>query len=76
MSTEHIDRRLQSLKFDEYKYAMTGVPFQEKWKLRIKRDAEREEALFQSLEITRPYVLVHDTGSIDRGQRDPAAALA
>jgi hypothetical protein len=48
-----------SLKFDEYKYAIAGVPFARKWDLRIRRNLARETALKQSLNITRPYVCVH-----------------
>jgi hypothetical protein len=52
-----------SLKFDEYKYAVTGVPFAQKWKLRINRNKERENELFRQLKITRPYILLHEHGS-------------
>lgn len=58
-----VDRGLaQSLKFDEYKYAITGVPFSRKWTLEINRDLERETALFDSLGITGPYICVHRQG--------------
>jgi len=53
----------QHLKFDEYKYAVTGVPFDQKWKLRIVRDPEREERLFASLGIEGPFICVHRRGS-------------
>jgi len=57
------DPRLSgSLKFDEYKYAIAGVPFDRKWSLSIRRDEAREQALFDSLEIERDFVVVHDTG--------------
>ena len=52
-----------TVKFDEYKYAITDVPFAEKWNLALRRDPDRELALYNSLGITREYVLVHDTGS-------------
>lgn len=52
----------ESLKFDEYKYAVAGVPFTEKWNLRLRRDMAREKALFEQLNITRPYLLRHQTG--------------
>jgi hypothetical protein len=55
---------LGSLKFDEYKYARARVPFVEKWNLRLVRNRERELALYQSLNITGDYVLVHRDGSI------------
>jgi hypothetical protein len=47
-----------SLKFDEYKYAIAGVPFQEKWRLNIRRDAEREKRLLDTLDLSHSaYVL-------------------
>ncbi len=49
----------QSLKFDEYKFAASGVPFGEKWNLRMERDAAREVALFESLGVEGEYVCVH-----------------
>jgi hypothetical protein len=52
-----------SLKFDEYKYAVTGVPFQRKWQLRVQRDRQREQALFDKLDIRGSYVLLHEHGS-------------
>ncbi|MEO8038652.1 MAG: hypothetical protein ABI794_07770 [Betaproteobacteria bacterium] len=51
-----------SLKFDEYKYALTGVPFLEKWNLRIERDPAREIALFESLELDAEYICIHRRG--------------
>ena len=35
-----------SVKFDEYKYAIAQVPFHEKWNLKLVRNAERERVLF------------------------------
>ena len=61
---EFIDRKLLgSLKFDEYKYAYAGVPFAEKWNLRLVRDPGREKALHRMLNITRPYICVHRIAS-------------
>src|ERR1700733_2090274 len=48
-----------SLKFDEYKYAIAGVPFARKWDLRIRRDLAREAALKLKLNISGPYICVH-----------------
>jgi hypothetical protein len=47
------------LKFDEYKYAVAGVPFREKWRLQIERNLAREERLFRSLDIRREYICLH-----------------
>lgn len=52
-----------SLKFDEYKYAISGVPFCEKWNLSLKRNLGRENALFQKIIKTEKYVVEHLTGS-------------
>jgi hypothetical protein len=58
------DTRLSStLKFDEYKYAIAGVPFDFKWHLQLERDTKREQALFDSLGIEGQYLLVHEYGS-------------
>jgi len=51
------------LKFDEYKYAVTGIPFREKWNLEIERDTAREQRLYASLGIRGPYICVHRGGS-------------
>jgi hypothetical protein len=57
------ERLAQFLKFDEYKYAVTGIPFSEKWNLKLKRDLAREARFFDSLGITRPFICVHRIGS-------------
>jgi hypothetical protein len=53
----------KSLKFDEYKYAITGVPFDRKWTLKITRNTQREQDLRNSLQIGRKHVVVHEQGS-------------
>jgi hypothetical protein len=52
------------LKFDEYKYAVAGVPFREKWTLKLERNIERETALKRSLNLREPYICVHRSGSL------------
>lgn len=54
---------LRSLKFDEYKYAISGVPFSNKWNLILHRDHKRELALHNKLGITKPYICVHLRGT-------------
>ncbi len=62
--SHRIDQRLSvALKFDEYKYAIAGVPFAEKWRLEIQRDDKREQALIRRLDLKAPYVLVHRQAS-------------
>ena len=59
-----VDLRLSvSLKFDEYKYAIANVPFERKWQLKYDRDMQREEALYDRLNISGDYVCVHDQAS-------------
>jgi hypothetical protein len=54
------DTRLSGvLKFDEYKYAIAGVPFSKKWELSYGRNMEREQALFDSLAIEGDYCCFH-----------------
>jgi hypothetical protein len=53
----------RSLKFDEYKYAIAGVPFSEKWRLSIRRNRAREEALFQRVVRAEHYVVRQLEGS-------------
>jgi hypothetical protein len=58
------DPRLSSaLKFDEYKYAIAGVPFAKKWELNYVRNIDRERALYDSLEIDSDYVCFHGLSS-------------
>lgn len=49
------------LKFDEYKYAITRVPFSEKWNLVINRDYKEETKLIEKLNIREEYILLHET---------------
>ncbi|MFY9314196.1 MAG: hypothetical protein WAO95_01400 [Burkholderiales bacterium] len=51
------------LKFDEYKYAVTGVPFAEKWRLQVTRNIEREKELHTSLGIGGAYICIHRQAS-------------
>src|SRR5688500_16849562 len=61
MGMDLSDPRLAgSLKYDEYKYAISGVPFSRKWSLDVKRDPVREQRLFDSLQIDGPYICIHD----------------
>jgi hypothetical protein len=53
----------KSLKFDEYKYAISGVPFREKWNLQIVRDRVREERLFQEVVRSPDFIVGHLRGS-------------
>lgn len=54
---------LSGMKFDQYKYAVAGVPFREKWNLDIVRDREREERLFRAVVTKEDYVVCHLTAS-------------
>ena len=60
------------LKFDQYKYWVSGVPFVRKWTLSecIVRDLERERAFAQSLDLPEHYLVRHQTGSSARAEID------
>ena len=49
--------------FDEYKYFLADVPFEEKWNLQITRHLDREEQLEIFLHINDPYVLIQENSS-------------
>jgi hypothetical protein len=53
------------LKFDEYKYATAKVPFENKWKLNISRNLDRENALYSSVvpDNGKKNVVCHLEGS-------------
>jgi hypothetical protein len=53
----------ERFRFDEYKYAVAGVPFREKWRLQIVRDREREERLFRKVVRSADFVVCHMQGS-------------
>ena len=61
------------LKFDQYKYAVTGVPFREKWNLQIVRNRAREEALFARVVRDEDFVVCHLKGSHFRANLDVQA---
>lgn len=76
------------LKFDQYKYQVAGVPFVKKWELgrAITRSNDRELALAdrlrKSFDLSKPYAVVHLTGSsakvdesIVRNFIDPAVQI-
>ena len=53
------------LSFDRYKYAVAGVPFSEKWNLKIRRNKDREMQLFDILSLSplEQYIVMQETGS-------------
>ena len=53
----------ESLTFDQYKYAISQVPFKEKWNLKIKRNEKREDALYNKLVLKNNYIVIHNKGS-------------
>jgi len=62
------ERLAKVLKFDEYKFAIAGVPFREKWNLQIVRNREREERLFHEVTGGAEYIVCHLEGSLTRAQ--------
>jgi hypothetical protein len=60
----------QEYSFDEFKYLLAGVPFEEKWKLRIRRNRAREMDLYRSLVKQDDYVVCHFQASDRRIEPD------
>jgi hypothetical protein len=57
------DNLPDSLKLDEYKYALTGVPFSEKWNLSIVRNRDAEASILESIAAHLPFSLIHEAPS-------------
>ena len=55
-------RMSHSLSFDAYKYAVSKVPFQEKWTFHPRRNVVREALLFPKLTLdpTEKYTIIHN----------------
>ena len=49
--------------FDQFKYHMANVPFEQKWKLHINRNSEREQELFEKLECGNMYAVCQEHSS-------------
>lgn len=60
------------LKFDQYKYAVSGVPFRNKQRLAqcITRDPVAEAAVYQQVVRSSKYIVVHAQGSSARADLD------
>ncbi len=56
----------EAVSFDAYKYAVAGVPFSQKWNLKIRRNILREAELFRQLKLspTEDYVVCHEQGTV------------
>jgi hypothetical protein len=70
------------LKFDQYKYAVAGVPFLDKWTLGayLVRDEEEEQRVFDTMVKKRRYIVTHLQGSdasvqLDFSAVDPAVQV-
>lgn len=51
------------LKFDEYRYTISNVPFEEKWNLQINRNLKRETELYNSIVKNEKYVVYQFNGA-------------
>jgi hypothetical protein len=49
--------------FDEYKYFLADVPFEEKWNLNLKRNMDKELSLQKKLNIREQYVIIQENSS-------------
>jgi len=70
------------LKFDQYKYAVAGVPFLRKWTLNecIVRDSAGEQAVWDTVVRKKRYIVTHLQGSdksvdLDFSQVDPSIQI-
>lgn len=52
-----------SYSFDEFKYFLADVPFEEKWKLQITRNIEKEEKLKNDVGAFGDYVVIQEKAS-------------
>jgi hypothetical protein len=55
-----------SLKLDEYRYAITCVPFSEKWNLQIERDNVAENRILDAISAHIPYTIIHESPAGNR----------
>lgn len=51
------------MKFDEYRYKISDVPFEEKWNLQINRNEKREQALYNKIVTQEKYVVYQFIGT-------------
>jgi hypothetical protein len=49
--------------FDEFKYYLANVPFEEKWNLKINRNLEREQELYLKLAKTKDFAIIQEYSS-------------
>jgi hypothetical protein len=56
------------ISFDEFKYNLAKVPFDEKWNLKIKRNLENEKILYEKLIKNKKYFLHHLEGSVAKSK--------
>jgi hypothetical protein len=56
------------ISFDEFKYQLANVPFDEKWNLKINRNFDLEKKLYNKL-VKNKYYLHHLEGSVARSNR-------
>ncbi len=58
--------------FDQFKYAVTSVPFEQKWNLDIRRNLQQETELYNRLVWDKggPYILAHSSAAMGRVKYD------
>lgn len=61
LSIEYNNQR--SYTFDEFKYKLANVPFDNKWNLEIKRDLNREMSLYNKLIKNKDFIVYQNTSS-------------
>jgi hypothetical protein len=63
------------MSFDQLKYAIASVPFEEKWNFSFKRNHQKELDIYNSLNLRPdvPYTFVHNQGSSEFFKYPPGA---
>jgi hypothetical protein len=54
---------VDAVEFDQYKYRIANVPFEEKWNLQLNRNKDRESELVKRVVYQKDYVVVQWNGS-------------
>ena len=62
-NTDNYFNHQDEFSFDQFKYYIAGVPFEEKWKLVYNRNQEKENALRIKLKINKPYIVIQEQSS-------------
>jgi hypothetical protein len=62
-NTDNYFNHQDEFSFDQFKYFIAGVPFEEKWKLTYTRNEAKENALRDKLKIKKSYIVIQEQSS-------------